>query len=244
MEINSVGIVGYGHFGQFLGELAKKYLPEARIKFYSRRFIPDQKEFFSITEVCQSDVVVLACAIKDYESTVKEIQPMLAAHTVVVDVATVKVHTSNLFKKYLLNQPYVCTHPMFGPESYKKTAGDVSGYKVVITDVTLSRRNLEKVTDFLSDLGFAVSEMTATEHDQYLANTLFLTHYIGQTMKAGEFTRTPIDSVSFGSLMNAVESVQNDEKLFHDVYQYNPFCRAAAERFHEAQEQVYQKLPK
>ncbi|MEZ4200601.1 MAG: hypothetical protein R3B69_03385 [Candidatus Paceibacterota bacterium] len=110
--------------------------------------------------------------------------------------------------------------------------------------MTLADGEYQQAKDFLTTCGFAVVEMTAEEHDKLLADTLFITHYIAQTVKTGGFSRTELDTVSFQSLMNAVESVMQDEKLFHDVYRFNPYCKTAALRFHEAQEKVWQALPR
>ncbi len=242
MPINSVGIIGYGAFGEFLELLFKRFAPSVQVKIHSARFASDGQKFFDEREVCACDAVIFACAIRDFESQLKKLLSLVPKDTVIVDVATVKCHTANLLKTLAGDRPYIASHPMFGPESYKKTEGDVTGYKIVITDSTLDRLDLSEVIGFLSALGFAVSEMTSEEHDKYLADTLFLTHCIGQTMKQGGFKRTPVDSVSFGSLMNAVESVQHDEKLFHDVYEFNPFCKDAAKRFHDAQESVFSNL--
>lgn len=244
MEINSVGIIGYGAFGAFLEELIKRFTPNVQVKIHSSRFPADGQKFFDEREVCECDAVIFACAIRDFESQLKKLLPLIPKTTVIVDVATVKCHTVKLLKELAGDRPYIATHPMFGPESYKKTNGDITGFKIVITDSTLDRSDLSEVIGFLSGLGFAVSEMTSEEHDKYLADTLFLTHYVGQTMKQGGFKRTPVDSVSFGSLMNAVESVAHDEKLFHDVYRFNPYCKDAAKRFHDVQDKVFENLPK
>ena len=84
--------------------------------------------------------------------------------------------------------------------------------------------------------------MNADEHDKHLAETLFLTHYIGQSILKAGFTRTEIDTLSFQFLMDAVESVKDDKKLFADVYQFNPYCREVAERLHAAQVEIYKEL--
>ena len=60
---------------------------------------------------------------------------------------------------------------------------------------------------------------------------MFLTHYIGQIVARGGFKRSNIDTISFGSLMDAVDSVRHDTRLFEDVSRYNPYCREVIERF-------------
>ncbi len=238
----SIGIIGHGAFGEFLEELIHRFAPNIKIKIHSSRATSDGERFFDIEEVCRCEAVVLCCSIREFEATLKRILPLIPETTIIVDVATVKLHTAKLLKELAGDRPYVASHPMFGPESYKKTDGNVTGYRIVVTDFTISRSVLDQLRDFLTTLGFVVLEMSSEAHDRHLANSLFLTHYIGQTMKSADFKRTPIDSVSFGYLMNAVESVQNDEKLFHDVYEFNPYCKNAAESFHKAQEVVFSRL--
>lgn len=242
MEIKTLGICGYGHFGKFVEALVCRFLPEAEVRVYSRRNEPDGERFFSLENTGASDVVVLCGAIHEYKTQLVSVLPHLGAATVVVDVATVKKHTDELFKKHLNGRQWLSCHPMFGAESYTKTEGDVSGYRIVVTNHTLTEGEYKAVKNYLTNLGFSVVEMTPDEHDQLLADTLFMTHYIGQVMSNAGFVRTDIDTVSFGHLMHAVESVAQDKKLFMDVYTYNPYCEAAAVRFHDAQEEVLKGL--
>jgi prephenate dehydrogenase len=244
MQSSTIGIVGYGHFGQFIAELANRFLPEISVRVYSRRHPPDQKTFFDLATTASSSYVVLCGGIAEYEEQLQSLLPYLSPNTVVVDVATVKQHTTSLLQRLLPEQSWIATHPMFGPESYNKTDGNVSGYRVAVTGHTLLSEQYVAVTTWLSSLGVSVIEMTPEEHDTLLADTLFMTHYIGQVMQTAGFVRTDIDTVSFGYLMNAVESVGHDSKLFQDVYHFNPYCEAAAVRFHEAQEVVLRGLQK
>ena len=79
-------------------------------------------------------------------------------------------------------------------------------------------------------------------HDRDLAETLFLTHYVGQVVAHGNFERTDIDSVSFGYLMDSVDSVRRDTKLFEDVFRFNPYCRKVVERFDTSERHVRERL--
>ena len=236
MNVETIGIIGYGHFGKFVHELTTRFLPEVDVRVCTKDGTTP------LESVASCDVVFLCVPISSYEEVLKDVLPHLGKDTVVVDVATVKKHTSDLFRRHLADRAYVCCHPMFGAESYKKTNGDVSGYRIVVTDSTVEPEEYKTMQSFLTKLGFIVIELSAEEHDRLLAETLFLTHYVGQTMKAGEFGRTVVDTVSFSSLMNAVEAVQNDDQLFADVYTYNPYCKDVAARFHKAQENVFKGL--
>ena len=240
--IETVGVVGYGHFGQFVAELAARFFPALQVKIYSRRHAPDGQSFFSLAEVSRCDVVILCGAIAEYEDQLQQVLVYAPMETIFVDVATVKKHTSELCQRYCEGRHFISTHPMFGPESYRKYAGNVTGFRIVVTDYSLPMDAYLQLKNTFAALGFLIIEMTADEHDKRLAETLFLTHYVGQSVVAGGCTRTSIDTLSFQFLMDAVESVQDDTALFRDVYRFNPYCHAVAERFHAAQERVFQRL--
>lgn len=236
--VSSVGIVGYGHFGKFVHELAQRFFPAAELRIFSRGVEPDGN-FQNLDVVAKSDVVILCGSIRSYESQLDAVLPLLGEQTVLVDVATVKKHTNELFRARLGDRPFLCTHPMFGPESYQKQGGDVSGLRIVVTDHTLPAQQYQTLRNLFSSLGFLIIELTADEHDRYLAETLFLTHYVGQSILKAGFKRTDMDTVSFSFLMDAVESVKDDGQLFADVYRFNPYCEAVAKRLHGAQEEVF-----
>lgn len=240
--INTVGIVGYGHFGKFLHELAKRFFPTIVVRVYSRRAAVDGETFFDIQTVSQCDVVILCGAIHEYEAQLRQVLECALPETIIVDVATVKKHTSDLLRTYCEDRRFLSTHPMFGPESYKKHTGNVNGFRIVVTDYQLANNDYHILKNLFATLGFLIIEMTADEHDKRLAETLFLTHYVGQSILEAGFQRTAIDTLSFQFLMDAVESVKDDKKLFADVYKYNPYCKAVAERLHAAQQNVFDSV--
>ena len=240
--INTVGIIGYGNFGTFVHELGQRFFPDLEFRIHSRRQEPDNEKFFDLKTAAQSDVVILCDSIREYEDRMKAVLENALPDTVFIDVATVKKHTSDICHKYCDGRRFISTHPMFGPTSYKKHKGDVNGFRIVVTDYTLKNDDYQMLKKKFSEFGFNIIEMTADEHDKNLAETLFITHYIGQSILKAEFTRTEIDTLSFQFLMDAVESVKDDKELFEDVYKFNPYCKGVAERYHKAQEEVYKEL--
>jgi len=240
----TVGIIGYGAFGRLTHELLARHAPNVAIRIASSRHTPDGKTFFSFKDACASDALILAVPIHAFESTLRKVLPNMGERTVLIDVATVKTHTAKLLKKYARGRRYIATHPMFGPESYAKTKGDVSGYRIVITDHTLGKGEYAALTKLLKAAGFTVVETTSKKHDLHLANTLFLTHFIGQAIHRAGFARTQIDTVSFGFLMEAMESVRNDTRLFQDVYRFNPYCNATLKKLTTAEAETKKLLGK
>jgi len=239
---NSFGIVGYGHFGQFVHTLLKRYLPNAPVHIYTKNSNRTGISGESLGTVAKADIVFVCVNISAYETVIEELQPLLGPNTILVDVATVKVHTTNILARYKDTIKYVSTHPMFGPESYRKQQSEVTSFRIVVTDYSLLEASLDNFIKLFEAVGFVVVRMSADEHDRLLAETLFVTHYISQTLLAAGIKRTVLDTVSFGSLMNAVESVASDTQLFADVYRYNPYCHGIVDRLHSAETIVFKHL--
>lgn len=244
MILRTVGIVGHGAFGTFVAVLLKRFAPQISVRFYSHTHQPDGETFFPLEDVAQSDVIILAVPIHVLEEMIKKIVPLMSKETIMVDVSTVKKYPVSLLKKYAKGRKYIATHPMFGPESYEKKVGDVGGFRIVVTDSTLSNIDVAAACKLLELLGFTTLRMTADAHDKHLAQTLFLTHFIGQIVSHAKFDRTEIDTVSFGYLMDAVESVKHDKKLFQDVYRYNPHCKKILKKFAVSEREVQRLLAK
>lgn len=234
----SIGLIGYGHFGAFLHDLAQRHLPDAALKIHSGRRKPDGVRFFPLEEVAACDAVVLAVPISAYADALATIGPHMKPNGIVIDIATVKKYTTGLLQALQPARPFIAMHPMFGPESYAKRGNDITGLRIVVTGHSLAPSHYSALCRKLTAAGFSIIEKTAEAHDKDLAETLFLTHYIGQVIARGGFERTDIDTVSFGFLMDAVDSVRHDGQLFEEVYRFNPYCRKVIERFDRSDRQV------
>lgn len=225
MRVETVGIIGYGNFGALAHTLLRRFAPHLSVFVYSKDKKQDQKIFFPLEDVAACDAVILAVPIRAFESVLTKILPLTKPDTVIIDVATVKVHTVALLRKLARGRRYIATHPVWGPESYKKRSGDVSGFRIVVSEHTIKKEEFKALAALMRSLGFDIVETSAEAHDKHLAESLFLTHFIGQLVTRGGFSRSEVDTVSFEYLMDAVESVKNDEALFRDVFRFNPYCK-------------------
>ena len=241
MQIKSIGIIGFGNFGQFIFSLAKEHVPNVSIKVFSSHKEIDNKDLFTFEEVCGTDFLVLCVPISAFEETLNKTLPFLGKDTVVCDIATVKKYTLSVLRDKKV-QNYISTHPMFGPYSYIKQEESLKNLSIVVCESSLPESDMDEVLSFLGKIGLKVLTLTADEHDRLIAETLFLTHLIGQTVKKGGFERTSVDTISFGFLMDAVESVAHDETLFRDVYTFNPYCKDVLLRFEAAQTNIKSSL--
>jgi prephenate dehydrogenase len=242
MQPRSIGIVGHGDFGRFLETLARRFLPNTALRIHARKAAPDGARFFSLQETCRCDVVILAVSIRAFEDVLLKVLPQLGPASMLVDVSTVKVHPASLLARHAAGRPWIATHPMFGPSSFEKQGGSLQGRRLVITDHALPAATLAAATAALKGLGLNVLAMTPDAHDRMLAETLFLTHYVAQAVARGGFVRTDIDTLSFGFLMDAVESVRGDTELFRDVFAFNPHCAEIIARFEKAEGEVHRLL--
>jgi prephenate dehydrogenase len=238
----TLGIIGHGDFGRFLETLARRFLPDVAVRVHARRATPDGSRFFSLEEACQSDVVIVAVSIRAFAETLLKVLRLLSAQSILVEVNTVKEHPAALLRRHAADRRYVATHPMFGPYSFEKQGGRLDGLRLVITDHTLGEGDLARAIAWLRALGLNVLTMTPQDHDRMLAQTLFLTHYVSQIVAKGGFVRTDIDTLSFGYLMDAVESVKGDTELFRDVFAFNPYCEETIRRFEAAEAEVHALL--
>ncbi len=237
MEIKSIGIIGFGDFGEFLFSLAKEHFPDMLVKVFSSHKEADNKDFFAFEEVCKTDLLIVCVPISAFEETIEKALPLLGVNTIICDVATVKKHTVSILKEKGVPH-YIATHPMFGPYSYAKHGNSLKDLRIVVCDSSLLKVDLDGVLRFLQQGELRVLELSADDHDRLVAETLFLTHLVGQIVKRGGFERTSIDTISFGFLMDAVESVAHDDALFRDVYKYNPYCEEVLARFEKAEEEI------
>lgn len=238
----TIGIIGYGAFGKLVYVLLRRFAPEAKVRVYSSRFEPDQRTFFSLQETASADAVVFCVPISATEETLMKVVPHTRPDTVLVDVATVKRYTTDLFDHLRDGRQVLSTHPMFGPESYEKLGGDVLGFRIVVTGHSMDEDTYGAMRQRFQEAGFDVVETTAEAHDRHLAETLFLTHFVGQVISRAGFNRTEIDTVSFGYLMTAMEAVRHDTALFKDVFRYNPYCEEVLRRFEVSEREVHALL--
>ena len=107
----TIGIIGYGQFGQFIQEILSVRMPEMTVRTYSRRHEPDGDYFFSFEEVCQSDIVIVTVSMRFLEDIFTRVEACAGKDTVIVDVATVKGFTGELLRRNSTH-PYIATHPM------------------------------------------------------------------------------------------------------------------------------------
>mmetsp|Transcript_15178 Transcript_15178/g.21550 ORF Transcript_15178/g.21550 Transcript_15178/m.21550 type:complete len:444 (+) Transcript_15178:42-1373(+) len=137
----SIGIVGFGRFGQFIAASFTKYghvVATSRTDYtdvaseMGVKYVSTLEEF--VLEEHHLDVIVLATSIVSFKDTVLELVSLLekkmqrnggggascCSCPLIVDVASVKEHPRDILLDLLPEEcDVLCTHPMFGPDSAK-----------------------------------------------------------------------------------------------------------------------------
>jgi len=238
-----IGIIGFGRFGK----LTAGYLAEdfdvlvfnrtdrsAEIKTTGARKA-------SLETVCQQKIVILCVPISTLQEVLAEIGPLLKQDSLVVDVCSVKVYPTEWMKASLPETVSIlATHPIFGPDS---AADSLKGRKIFISPIRISKKQYRKIKTYLASKELVLIESTPEDHDEQIAISLALTHYIGRTLS--EFGAAPldIDSEGYKRLLHILEVVEHDTwQLFHDMHRYNPYAQEKRAAFRHAMQKIDEQI--
>ena len=224
-----VAIIGYGRFGR----LAARYL-----KKHFRVYVADVKKIttnekgmyiVTIDVAARKDFVILAVPINQLQSVLRSIAPHVKRGSLICDVCSVKELPVQWMKNILpKNVSILGTHPLFGPDSASK---HIDGRTLILTPVRIPLRQLRNVKEHLSTAGIRVKQISASGHDKLMAETLFLTQFIGHGLLRFPLLRTSIATQNFELLHHIAVTTGNDSiELFKDMFQYNRFARSIPKR--------------
>lgn len=238
------GVIGFGRFGKLW---ARCLAPYGVVLVYDKKDIENRQDylglrFVGLKEVTNCDILFLLVPISGMESCCDQISPLLKRSTIVVDACSVKVYPAKVMREKLSpNQPIIATHPLFGPDS--TAYRDLSGHKIVVCPVNVSVGQKKIFIDLLKKLKLNIIESTPREHDQQMAKSQALVHFIGRGLTALELAEQEISTPDYNSLLKMNTMVQNDTRqLFFDIQAYNSYTRRIRERFFKNLAEVEAKI--
>lgn len=226
-----IGIIGFGRFGK----LAAKYLSED-FKVYAFNRSNKSEEIkrcnaipASLEEVCKKDILIPCVPISEFENALKKIKNLLRG-SLIVDVCSVKEHPVKLMLGILpKNAQILATHPMFGPDS---AAASLKNRKIVLCKVRVNNELYKKIKSYLKKKGLVVVETTPKQHDEEIAKSLLLTHFIGRALIDFGAKEMEIDTEGYKRLMSILATVKNDSyQLFEDMNKHNKYSKKVREKF-------------
>ncbi len=198
---------------------------------YDVSFVQDEKPTFptgvrqaTLSEIAKTDILFLCVPISQIEHTCKEISPLLAAQTIVVDVCSVKVYPVKIMLETLSpTQPIIATHPLFGPDSVARLG--LPGRKVIFSPIRATTEQALLVRNIFEKLELVIIETTPDNHDQQMARSQALVHFLGRAFADLKLTEQEISTPNYESLLRIHDLVNNDTwELFFDMQRHNPYA--------------------
>jgi prephenate dehydrogenase len=220
-----VGIIGYGSFGKFIAGILNR---DFKVSVYDtkKQRLGKGMKFVSLKEAASKDIVVVAVNMEHFESVVKKISRDVKKDALVLDVCSVKVEPVRLMKKYLTCN-VIATHPLFGPESGKRS---IKGLKIVIWNVKGNK--LGVVKKFLKQIGLVVLVKSPMQHDKEMAYVQVITHLVGRAVNEVNIPSLQFSTASYNKLKEMSTIVGKDSPgLFRTIQKYNKYATGVRKKF-------------
>lgn len=231
MNINSVGIIGYGKFGKLLYELIHRANPSVEIKVFSRNPIKGETQFSSLEEICKSDLVIPAVPVSSLKPVLSEISTHIHSNGIVMDVSSVKEFPVKLMKNMLPKTVTIIgSHPLFGPGTVEKLK-NMYDLKIVMSCIQGDQILYRNVQQLFKNINLTIIEMIPEEHDKLMSKSQFISHIIAGILKDYQFQKTSVDTNSAQLLHDFETMIQADTQLLQDMFIYNQFCKLEFEKF-------------
>jgi prephenate dehydrogenase len=239
-----IGLIGYGRFGRLT---VQNLVPDCPVVVYTRN--QDKGEdiaqaggrLVSLEEACAQPIVILCVPISAMQTTLKQIAPLVRADALLMDVCSVKVYPVQWMKEQLPQSVQIlATHPMFGPDSAAKS---LAGHKMVMCPVRIQPQRYTEIKLWLRKKRLTIIETTPDDHDQKIAVSLALTHFIGRGLARFGALPLDIDTEGYKRLLHILDVTNNDTmQLFEDMHAYNPYAGDKREAFMRAMEMMNDHL--
>ena len=221
-----IGIIGFGRFGKLM---ARYLADENEVAVYHRtdksaEISRTGARAASLETVCQQDIVIPCVPISGFQEILQDIAPLLKPGVLVVDVCSVKEYPVRLMTDILPDTVSIlATHPMFGPDS---ASDSLEGQKICLCKVRIAEKTYQNIKTCLAAKGLVVIEATPQQHDEQIATSLSLTHFIGRTLSEYGAKQLDIDTEGYKRLLHILEVVERDTwQLFLDMHHYNPYAK-------------------
>jgi prephenate dehydrogenase len=195
----------------------------------------------SLATVCRQDIVIPCVPICVLQEVLKDIAPLLRPDALIVDVCSVKEYPVRLMTDILPDTVSIlATHPMFGPDS---ASDSLEGRKICLCKVRIAEKKYQNIKAYLESKELVVIEATPQEHDEQIATSLSLTHFIGRTLSEYGARQLDIDTEGYKRLLHILEVVERDTwQLFLDMHHYNPYAKEKRVAFMEVMRDINFRL--
>ena len=217
--MKSVGVIGLGRFGKVLVNILQKGYTISAYDIHDKAPMSNVS-FCTLDKVLEERVIFIAVPIRGFDSLIKEISTKLKPGTTLIDVCSVKSYPVDIMLKYINTKiGIIATHPMFGPDSFSTN----TKLKMMMYNVRDISNQFLIWSDYFSNQGIEIIEMSPDEHDRLAARSQGITHFLGRMLKQFGIQKTQIDTQGFKDLLDLVDQTCNDTwDLYTDLQLYNP----------------------
>ncbi|HNH42490.1 MAG TPA: bifunctional prephenate dehydrogenase/3-phosphoshikimate 1-carboxyvinyltransferase, partial [Agitococcus sp.] len=237
---NQVTFIGLGLIGSSLARviraqgLAKKIVASSR----SERTLQTALDIALIDEaytdaaqaVANADVVVLAMPVCSTEKVLASIKHAVRPTTIITDVGSTKGNVVDAARRVFGDVPshFIPAHPIAGSEQSGVLAGKVdlfNGHKVIITPLAHSdKQATQQIQQLWQAAGADVLTMTVERHDEVLAKTSHLPHFLAFSLVhalAKESQNLDIFRYAAGGFRDFTRIAGSDPTMWHDIFLAN-----------------------
>lgn len=222
-----IGFVGYGNFGQYLSKHMSLHHDVRCIDPFdkSKQAEENNVEYFSTFDMSNYlhglDVLVIAVPMIELEETIESLPLDKLRYKLIVEVCPLNVYPRSVLSRMLPPEADIlCTNPMVG------SGLPLDGVPFVYEKVRVS--DTPRANCFLSTFERArcqMVEMTAEDHDAFVADAEFVTHLTGRLLDRNLLpiiNSSFISSKEYSALCDVAEMTTNDSfDTFYGMFKYN-----------------------
>ena len=177
-------------------------------------------------ELSEGDIVVIGVPTLSVPKVLQECVSLLSSGVTITDVASVKESVVNSAQELFGSVPpqLVPGHPIAGSEKSGVTAANPDlfvDHRVILTPIeTTLDSHIERTTKLWQSVGALVSSMSVKEHDQILAATSHLPHFLAYALVdtlAGMSEKTDIFRYAAGGFRDFTRIAASDPIMWRDI---------------------------
>jgi len=220
IDSRTIGIIGYGRFGRLWAASLKKH--GYTVKIYDPRV---RRKKIDV------DFLFVLVPISEFEKCCKSVAPLLTPSTIVIDACSVKMYPARVMRAvFSHSRSLIATHPLFGPDSVRQSG--LKGKKIVVSYLRTTPSQRKRFEKILRNLELVTIRSTPQRHDQQMARSQALVHFIGRGLEPLKLRPQSIATPDYETLLNMADLVHHDtQQLFRDMQRYNPYSKRVRQAF-------------
>jgi prephenate dehydrogenase len=229
--MTTISIIGMGAFGRFIiPYLQPKFDVTVYDPYQNLTDLNDVTIADDLSQVAQSDYILLAIPVKAMRDICVELAPYLSSGQTVIELASVKVIPRDILKEtlgHIKGLNLMGVHALFGPTSGKN---GIDGFNVAICNIQGDRQ--DHIYNFLNALNLNITICTAAEHDEQMAYVQGLTHLLAKTFNAMDIPTITLPTKTYELLDQMWKTIRDDsDDLFDLIQSENPHTHHVREKF-------------